>query len=171
MRKVSSKQEMYELLRAGKFGNTARSWATYQELADSGYRGLVGVRSLVPGGKFLAHVPFGEVVDAPDCNYNEMQRDEFIVLQGEVYRSFNGLYLFASTVKKPMREALRLGGRHYYRSAAHAALDVALWPTDRDWLFELMSEYPESVVEFSAYSTEVGVISGRNTLIWEVRNY
>lgn len=168
---VNNKSAMYELLRAGKFGNTARSWATYQELVDSDYRGLVGVRSKQPGGKFLAHVPFYFVVDAPDCVYSEMQRDELILLQGEVYRSFNGLYVFASTVKRPMREALKLGGRHFYRSAARVALEVTMWPTDYEELLELMAEYPESVVEFSAYSTEVGILPGRNTIIWEVRNY
>ena len=95
---ILDKTTMYRMLRAGRFGNTARFWSSYQELVASGYRGLVGVRSLIPGGQFLAHVPFDEVPDVPAA-YSEMQEDEHILLQGEVYRSVAGLYLFASRLR------------------------------------------------------------------------
>lgn len=171
MKRVNTKAEMYQLLQAGAFGNTARQWNIYTDLVASDYRGLVGVRSMLVGGKFLPHVPFEQVVDAPNCIYNEMQNDDYILLQGETYRSVNGLYVYASTVKKPMRQALREGGRHFFRSAARAALEVTLWPSDIDALNGLMADYPESVVEFSTYSRAVGILPMSNTLIWEVRNY
>ncbi len=40
--------------------------------------------------------------------------------------------------------------------------------SDIEALFDL---YPESGIEFSTYSIGVGNIPGRNTVIWEVRNY
>lgn len=167
--KVNNKQEMYTLLRAGKFGNTARIWNSYIELVESGYTGLVGVRSLSVGGPFL---PYLTVAEAPrEGIYSEMQLDEHILLQGEVYRSVEGLYLLASSLKTHMRPALREGGKHYWLLAAYAQLQTALWPSDYDNLMELLALYPDSVVEFSAYDKAVGIIPNRNTIIWEVRNY
>lgn len=167
---IANKTEMYKKLRAGAFGNTARSWSSYAELLASPYRGLLGLRSLAIGGPFLAYVPFA---DAPDgaYAYSEMQEDARILLQGEVYRSMQGLYLFASKLKTHMRPALRDGGKHYWRLAAYAELLTAMWPTCYDWLMALLDEYCDSVVEFSVYDKAVGTIPNRNTIIWEVRNY
>ena len=170
MKAVANKQEMYKLLRSGAFGNTARSWSSYAELLASDYRGLVGVRSLVTGGPFLAHVPFDKVPKTAN-NYSEMQDDSNILLQGEIYRSEMGLYLYASKVQRHMRLALAEGGESFWLSRARVKLQTALWPSDYDDLMLLLDEYPESVVEFSAYSRAVGNIPNRNTIIWEVRNY
>lgn len=170
MKIVSNKKQMYELLRKGAFGNTARTWSSYVELLASGYSGLLGIRAMEPGGQFLAHVPLSQVADGPYI-YSEMQSDEHIVLQGEVYRSTTGLYLYCSVVKKHMRVALREAGRHYWLTAAYAQLQAAMWPSDYDWLMELLTEYPDSVVEFSSYNRAVGLLPKRNTIIWEVRNY
>lgn len=161
---------MYDLLQRGCFGNTARTWNSYEELIASGYNGLVGIRSLEVGGIFL---PYQTIQQAPRTasKYSEMQEDSSVLLQGELYRSVEGLYLLASTVKSHMREALRLGGKHYWLIAAYAQLHTYLWPSDYDALMELLSEYPESVIEFSCYSKAVGIIPNRNTIIWEVRNY
>ena len=134
---VPDKKSMYEMLRAGKFGNTARTWSSYQELLASGYNGLVGCRSKVPGGEFLAYQlapPRGDYI------YSEMQEDSGIVLQGEVYRSIEGLYLFASTLQTHMRVALKEAGKHYWLSAAYAQLEVALWPSDYDCRMWLLAE-------------------------------
>ncbi len=170
MHVVSNKQEMYKLLLAGKFGNTARIWDSYADLLASSYKGLVGIRSMVPGGVFL---PYVSISAAPreGVRYSEMQDDGAIVLQGELYRSVDGLYLLASSHKTHMRDALRQGGKHYWLSAAYAQLQTALWPSDYDNLMELLAEYPDSVIEFSAYCKTVGIIPNRNTIIWEVRNY
>lgn len=170
MNSVPDKTTMYTLLRAGAFGNTAHNWSSYAELLASDYRGTLGIRSLVIGGQFLAHVPFA---DAPTdaAMYSEMQDDDHILLQGEVYRSVEGLYLFASKLKTPMRPALKEGGKHYWRTAAHRELEAALWPSDYDDLMDLLSVYIDSVVEFSAYDKTVGILPNRNTIIWEVRNY
>lgn len=168
---IRTKKEMYEKLLAGEFGNTARSWLTYEALMASGYDGLVGVRSLEPGGAFRPYVPVSEVVPATAVMYSEMQKDEHILLQGEAYRSVEGLYLFASHEQTHMRPALRNSGKHYWRLQAYAELEAALWPTDFDELMNLLADYPDSVVEFSAYSREVGTVPHRNTIIWEVRNY
>lgn len=168
--KIPDKTEMYKLLLAGTFGNTARSWSSYTDLMASGYKGLVGIRSLLPGGIFMPYVP---VENAPDivATYSEMQSDDAILLQGEVYRSVEGLYLLASKLKTHMRPALREGGKHYWLSVAYAELSTALWPSDYDALMDLLADYPDSVVEFSAYDKAVGIIPNRNTIIWEVRNY
>ena len=168
--RVENKVQMYEMLKAGKFGNTARNWGSYRELVESGYRGLVGVRSLVPGGAFRAYTPFDQVKDEAAV-YSEMQKDEGILLQGEVYRSVEGLYLFASKAKTHMRAALKEAGKHYWLSSALAEIQTVMWPTDYDCIHWLLTEYYDSVVEFSVYDIAVGTVPNRNTIIWEVRNY
>lgn len=167
---IRNKTEMYEKLRAGLFGNTARSWSSYADLVASSYRGLLGLRSLVPGGPFLAHIPFADAMDGPYI-YSEMQKDGYILLQGEVYWSDCGMYLFASKLKTHMRPALRDGGKHYSLLAAKCELQAAMWPSDYDALQELFLLFPDSVIKFSCYDIAVGTLPNRNTLIWEVRNY
>jgi hypothetical protein len=40
-----------------------------------------------------------------------------------------------------------------------------------DDLMDLVETFPEHVIEFGAYETNLGNIPGRNTVIWEVRKY
>jgi len=50
-------------------------------------------------------------------------------------------------------------------------LQSYLDPDSFEWLKILLDRYPEHIVEFSAFSTDLGVIPHRNTIIWEVRRY
>ena len=43
--------------------------------------------------------------------------------------------------------------------------------TPIEQLMNLDDIFPDSIIEFSAYNTQVGNIPNRNTIFWEVRNY
>jgi hypothetical protein len=96
-----------------------------------------------------------------------MQRDENIVIQGELYEG----RMFASSLRLPMRPALAAGGRSYGYAETACVLGSLLSPSSREDLRELAGRFPAAVIEFSAYSRKVGVLPHRNTLIWEVREY
>ncbi len=175
--KVLTKHEFYRKFLAGDFGNRADQWMTVDAFEAGGYAGPVGIRSLRPGGLCLYHVPAAAVratVAArwPDGQYNisPMMPDEHILIQGELARTPDW-DLYYSHVQKPMRVALaedprraaglraRLILRHFLDADSYADLEL------------LLERYPDAAIEFSTYAVHVGVIPGRNTIIWEVRNY
>lgn len=45
------------------------------------------------------------------------------------------------------------------------------WGASYDDLQVLFEEYPDHVVEFTCYDCFYGILKGRNSVIWEVRNY
>jgi hypothetical protein len=68
-------------------------------------------------------------------------------------------------------KSLRSGWRESSGVVARHLLKDHLWPSDYDDVQELLDLYPGHVVELTAFSRAVGVVPGRNTAIWEVRNY
>ncbi len=54
---------------------------------------------------------------------------------------------------------------------ARVALQAHMSPSSFADLEALFDRYPTSVVEFGIYSCNIGNIPGRNTIIWEVRDY
>jgi len=59
---------------------------------------------------------------------------------------------------------------HVWGIRALEILRFFLDPPSMDKLEEVMSNYPQAVVELSTYPIGVGIL-GWNTLFWEVRNY
>jgi hypothetical protein len=177
---VDSKREFYRLYFAGAFGNALRTWPSLGALMASGYRGTVTIREAGrAGGGFCRYgVPVGEVhrvllearVHCSLVTFNESAPDNRLVAQGEVARLVGGLALRYSTAKAPMREAM-LRARDVRGSEAVAVLRSALTESSYEDLDALLDTYPDAVVEFGAYGCLVGGIPGRNTVIWEVRNY
>lgn len=174
-----SKAEFYRRYLKGEFGNRARDWSSWPELRDSGFRGLIGIRSLYRGGPCWYNVP-RETMERgewpagcnPDrVNFSEMLPDQFLILQGEIVRMPTGLELFYSTVRKPMRMALSEGPRNARGSAALEIARFAMWPTSFSDFEALMERYPDAAIEFSCYEVAVGNIPHRNTVFWEVREY
>jgi hypothetical protein len=182
---IKTKQEFYELWNSNKLGNKLRTWNTLEDLKKNGYTGLLGIRAvLVGGGPFLhgftatgvpdAYKQFKKLgVEKEDTVLCEAAPDEKVTLQGEVYRDVDGLYLFAlenNLQGLRMRDALKLA-REYHGLEALILLKKHLSAASYDDIMELFDLYPDSVIEFSAYSNCLGWAQGRNTLIWEVRNY
>lgn len=108
---------------------------------------------------------------------NETAPDDRATLQGEIRRAPGGLQFFGSERSRAgygrmirMRDALRVA-RSYQGLTVLFLLRKHLSPPSLDDLMELLDLYPEAVIEFSAYDLQLGTCRGRNTIIWEVRNY
>lgn len=178
---VKTKQNFYERFQRGEFGNSGINWPTLSDWRSSGYKGKVAIRTKGVGTRCDYNIPYNEIesrywdfrknYDATELNISAMQPDEYLILQGEVTRSFRGLYLFGSTVKSmPMRLALRHHGFERCGLVVDLMLRKACDATSYDWLMTLLDEYENHVIEFSALEIPWGSLN-LNTLIWEVRQY
>ena len=101
--------------------------------------------------------------------------DDHLLIQGEV-RLLEGwqphaLHLWYATLKKPMNIALAEDSRFAFGVQVHDLLKPRMSPSSYSDLDALIELYPTSTIEFSTYDIGVGNIPGRNTVIWEVRDY
>jgi hypothetical protein len=167
---------MYRLWYAGELGNTPHSWKTLDEFRRSGFTGLVGIRSLIRGGPcsyYNRPEDLPSLLEAWPCAYSltEAMPDHRLMIQGEVMRGVGGIVLtYGTTANVKMRDAMK------HPETATGVIAVALlrhylWPTSFDEIASLHDQYPDAVIEFGAYDCAVGVLSRRNTVIWEVRGY
>ncbi len=180
--RIQNKKQMYELLESGAFGNHLAVWRTEDELISCG-RDVVGIRSIgIPGLPCISNpglIPEvaweeGERIKREygcEVIFSELSPDQVLVLQGELLFSPGGPWVEYSTVQEPMRPALikeriRVGGLEATR-LLQREMSGASWE-DTLVLAEL---YPDAVIEFGIYSVCLGVLTGRNTIIWEVRHY
>lgn len=173
---MKSKRDFVKRYQRGEFGNAAPTWPTVEAfLKDYGThqgRGLFHLRNSYPGGKTFYCKTYEEIVQTTlvGCYYvSSMAPSDQTLIQGEVRRTFNGLEFFCSTVKAPMRPALRSDGALLVGLKAKIALEANLNPVSYDWLLHLLDRYPDHIVELSAYSTLWGTLPGYNTVFWEVR--
>ncbi len=183
-RRILDKEECYALYYNGLFGNKALTWDSYEAVMKSGWKSHVCMRFREGGDRkrVVYNVPLNglddeigklEILGVPKhkISFNQSMPDEHLNMQGEVMKSHQGLYLRYSTMKKPMNLALQGEDLTSTGLRAKHLLEANLWPSSLSDLEALFELYPNSVVEFSAYSVQVGNIPGRNTVIWEVRNY
>lgn len=175
---VSNKVQMYDLLGKGAFGNTLPLWANMEAKT---YTGLAGVRSIGrPGLPCVTGLPGKVIVEIGrkicqdhfcEVAYYPHPEVDGILLQGEVTRNQYGLWLEYTTVKAPMRPALREMRKVAKGLSAMEILRSQM--TSSSWADTeaLLDMYPGAVVELGIYQECLGTIPGRNTLIWEVRHY
>lgn len=185
---VITKLDFVRRYALGEFGNAAPTWSTLEEYLEGGYPGLVHLRNRVAGGRTWYDLfgpnalrwAWNQTTErhgvAPEQLYiSAMAPTEKTILQGEVQQASGGrcgLELYYSTVRKPMRDALRERAATADGILADSLLRGALCPNSYEWLQELIKRYPAHVVEFSAYSTCWGTLYPRfNTVFWEVRSY
>ena len=174
---IKSKSQMYELYHRGAFGNKNRNWLTLEDYLTSQFQGLVALRETEKvGGKCYYNLcregVLSHVHEFPKgYNISEMLPSDKLLLQGEVQRDEQGLYLFYSKALAPMRDALKQSPQHTRGLAAHLLLQNYLDSSSYEGLLELLDNYPNHVIEFSTYNCKVGEIPNRNTVIWEVRQY
>jgi hypothetical protein len=184
--KIESKAEFYQLWRAGALGNRPRAWATADEALASGAP-RIAIRSSMAGRRWLGGAAVSivrrdqlrEALDLwakanhGDYALDEPAPDALVTLQGEVCRGLRGWEgYFGVRTGLHMRVASMLGMlRPYSGVAVRTLLDCYLDPSSRDDVDALLEMYPDATIELAAYSVDVGIIPGRNTLIWEVRDY
>lgn len=180
---ITDKATMYRLLSAGSLGNTIPQFFSLAEWEPhSRSYPLWGIRSLIGGGdrRMRLNVPTADVpaVYFPGANVSPMI-DAFAVIRGEVIDSAltGGIslrYVPPDAVidpRDPWRGSFRNFGRNVSGSAAVAVLKAYLWPDDYEAMRELLGEYPDHAVEFTACDRPVGVVPMRNCVIWECRQY
>ena len=180
---VATKAEYLRLANLGYMGNQKSSWDTPEAAIASGYAGMVMVRYREPNSPFMradvAMVDAPAVIDgfvAAGADRSKLYLTHMTSavgrrINGELWRGPGGIYLNYATAQTHLRAALDQAGRHVERSAALAVVRWACCPSSYDDLMTLLEVYPDAVIEFTAYDREIGNVPGRNTIIWEVRNY
>ncbi len=182
---ILTKRESYAFYDLGLFGNKPLTWRSYQEICESGWNGKVCMRSRkgISRSGTLFNLDISEIPEhidkwrtergllEKDISFNQSMPDNNLILQGELMRSVEGLYLYYTTVKKPMNLAFNEEERHSHCANALQLIKYSFSPESFCDLEDLFEQFPNDVIEFSSYDISVGNIPGRNTIIWEVRNY
>ncbi len=183
-KRILTKEEYYRLYENGLFGNKALTWSSFDEVLKSGWKRNVCIRSRKPIARnrvrynislkdIPQHIKDFEILGVPenDLAYNESMPDEKLLLQGEVMIHTDGMHLLYTTLKKPMNQALSEESQKAKGLEAKILLKNCMYPSSLSDLMSIFEMFPDSAVEFSSYSISIGCIPGRNTIIWEVRNY
>lgn len=179
---VSTKKDFVERYQKGEFGNASPTWSVSDWLnQNTGSKDqLYHLRNKKKGGSThynlkeqeLYQMILGIARDHYDRWYvSAMAPTDKTMLQGEVQRTSEGLYLTYTKVKKPMRQALKEEQLHARNLQALHLIRSYMDVASSDWLEHLLDAYPDHIVEFSVYSKEWGTVPGYNTVFWEVRNY
>jgi len=182
---VLNKRDFVRRYRDGEFGNASPTWDSVEGfLSDkaSTTSDLFHLRNRVRSGPTYYDVP-GDLVDITlrkalaegvkesDLYVSQMAPTALTTLQGEIQQTPDGLYLYYTRVKKPMRDALRESAHEARGIIALEMLRAAFTVGDFEWMGVLLDRYPDHVLEFSTYSKAYGTIPGCRVVWWEVRSY
>lgn len=178
---VKSKQQMYTLYDRERFGNKLRSW----DLRNLDLHGVnsVSIRYTESQSRFqfynigasqvskmIAHCVASNA-DRTKLRFNESAPDDDLLIQGEIQRTWAGLYFRYSRRNLKMRDALLSDSWHSFGLESLMLLRRFLMPSSFADIESLLDDFPDSAIEFSAYRYPLGNLKGRNAIIWEVRNY
>ena len=170
-----TKNEFYRRWLNGEFGNYPATWRTAEDVARSGYQGLLSVRSLVPGGKMVTGVTVQEALSRrwpiSGVVFQRTMPDEDLVIQGSLSYEIGGIaleYCLETNInfRQAMHKAERVTGLR-----AIMLLRYYVDPASLDDLFELTRLYPNAIIEFATFRRPVGICPHRRTVIFEVREY
>ena len=195
-RELLHKSWNYAFFRQGCFGNRANAWDDIEELKKSGWIKDVCIRDKrgtdraddkallplhnIPIEKFQATIQnlISQGVPTKAMTFNEAMPDQHLFIQGELTRALDGtLHLTYTLIQKPMRLGLLEKTELATGLRAKIILEHFLWTSSLQEIMHCLDYFatgnqtPSPTVEFSAYSIAVGDTPGRNTVIWEVRNY
>lgn len=184
-KRIDNKDECYLLYNKGLFGNRALVWNSYDEILKSGWKGNICVRgrkTQIKREQAVYNIGLGEVpetiekfkkqgISESHLGFNESMPDEHLTIQGEVMRTQLGFSVWYSTIKTQMNPSLKKESLYVNGLKAHMLLKLYMSASSYEDLMVLLDLFPDSAIEFSCYNISVGNISGRNTVIWEVRNY
>ena len=183
---IENKIECYSLYQNGFFGNRPKMWNTCEEIIKSGYKGNVTIRTKDRiGGLGITkyNVKLENIedeiskislqnVNLSEITFNESMPDNLLLIQGELSRTYEGLYFNYSTEKTPMNIALR-GKNAEVATGIKAKTLLKTNLTDESYqdLEIIMDTFPNDIIEISAWGKNVGDTPLRNAIVWEVRNY
>lgn len=169
----------------GFYGNKLRVWSR-AELLKSGYKGLVALRYNGRAGgtnypKYCTLVGVPEALELfnewvrlgakPDLIFfGEAAPDHDLLIQGELMQSAEHYALFWTRSTRTDRGAFETA-QQTYGLRALALLRTHMTPASFEDVQELLDLFPDHVIEFSTYRYTLGCCRGRNTIVWEVRNY
>lgn len=180
---VLTKTDFARRYKAGEFGNSSPTWNDFDEWDMQCYPPdqLFHVRNRIAGAHTWYDVSLAEmwfvwhkacIAYAPEHLYiSAMCPTERTLIQGEVMRWNRELEFYYTTVKKPMRDALKEQSQTAYGITAKNLLLANLNTASYEWLQHLLDVYPDHVVEITALDCCWGTEPGFNTLYWEVRRY
>jgi hypothetical protein len=179
--KIKNKRQMYDLLIAGRLGNTIQMWRSLNELFLSTYTGMVTVRSLTVSDPLRIYNDTIASVVRKLRQANGLRRTDLVfgaappdgqrILQGEFCRLPDGWHLRYNRLPLPMRTAFETENMHAHGLTALRLVQSSVCPADFDDMREVLDVYSGCIIEFSSYECGVGINTSRNTIIWEARNY
>lgn len=180
--RIKNKMEAYAAYEELKFGNKLKTWTTLEEALAQGWTSKVAVRYQVPQSRYTAYgLTLSEAQEHVDkClddgankslfRFNEAAPDDKIIFQGELMRNHEGLILSWS----PLFTMHRFAMKDPFLSVGLSAFNYLkkhCSPASYDDLMDLLYLYEDAIIEFSVYERELGWARGRNTVVWEVRDY
>lgn len=197
---IPNKTRMYQLLLSGQLGNALPQWMSFTEW-DNDPETLqyshFGIRSLLAQDKrCFMDVATHDVPDLiknhfPDgrCNLSPMV-DKWATLRAEVWDSPTGLRIFGAISDNTLdgqadwqrqcgrcpnsvkwRDMMRYYASEFKDMSARCMLQHFMNPHSYNDFEHLLDRFPGHVVEFTTLGCDRGKVPGRNTIIWEVRNY
>jgi hypothetical protein len=180
--KILSKIEFYRLWQLGVLGNRTNLWNNALDAYHSGCP-KVGFREIGKAGGGAWESVDRDQALATETRWilagrryvcDDSAPSSHSILQGEVCRTIRGLesYLAVGRGIPPMRISMAQG-MHKHRGYLETKilLDTFMDPSSRDDLDALLELYPDATVEFTTFDIGVGNLPGRNTLMWETRDY
>lgn len=196
MRIVKNKEEAARLYSEGMFGNCMPMWS-YEELvkyllANTDHIFTICnkkwvIRYKIPGSKWMAYdLKFDDlenfiynavVFEGAKKDYFTIQPttpDHNVILNAELSRGhqfYPGWQLRYSELPMKMRPALLHGERNASGLAALEIVKKVMTPESYSDLMDLFEIYEDSVMEFTVWKDCLGNVAGRNSIVWEVRNY
>lgn len=180
---VCTKSDASRRYLASEFGNRSPSWDRLEAFVLEAPAGpLYHLRN----GHTASGATYYDLTKGQAAALWSVQRDpagwyvsmmcptEHTLIQGEVQippagSGRCGLDLYYSTLKMPMRAALRRDGRQVSGIRAVLLLKYYLRPNDHEWLLVLLERYEGHVIEFTTLDRCWGTVPGSSTIIWEVR--
>src|SRR5574339_1260888 len=170
--RIENKEQMYALRQKGLLSNSLPFLLTWEEVPAHfkyGEHWLAIQWTGKPGGPCAYYITGAEAesvrqsliaqgYEEGKLIYTAMGPEAYgvkRVLQGEVMRSPHYLYLRYTTVQAPMRDALRKEELHAEGLQALHLLKSHTEPNDIEDMLELLSLYPDAIIEFTVYASWV----------------
>lgn len=180
---VLSKTSFVGRYKAGEFGNASPTWDSFFDWHNEHLGGnkleQFHIRNRIAGAQTWYNVSKAQMAEAWNEATELYEPNQLYIsamaplhlLNGELIRDHTGLRLFYSTVRKPMRDSLKEGGREATGLAAKLIIEQFMNVDSYEWAMALLDRYPDHVVEFTVVDRCWGTVPGFNTLFWEVRKY
>jgi hypothetical protein len=174
---ITTKQQFVREYKKGTFGNAAPTWNSIVTLEESGYKGLVHLRSREPGGVGYYNLEVDEALHrwwrkgSKEWYCSGMAPHYCGTIQGELQLTDKGLWLEYNLLQLPMRDAFAQQRLTAKGIMASTLIKQFMFPNSYDWLQVLLEQYHDHIIEFSCFAIPWGTIPHENTIWWECRRY